>query len=53
MRFVTTINEENIPSCKQFMKLGEVFHNDGVKGAFHIVDGTDYLCYITENEAGT
>jgi hypothetical protein len=50
MRFVTTINEENIPSCKQFMKLGEVFHNDGVKGAFHIVDGTDYLCYITENE---
>jgi hypothetical protein len=51
VRFVTTINEGNIASCKQLMKVGEVFHNDGVKGSFQIVDGTDYLCYITENEA--
>jgi hypothetical protein len=32
------------------MKIGEVFHNDGVKCSFQIVDGTNYLCYITENE---
>jgi hypothetical protein len=50
VRFVTTVNQENIASCKQLMKIGEVFHNDGVKGSFQIVDGTNYLCYITENE---
>jgi hypothetical protein len=32
------------------MKIGEVFHNDGVKCSFQIVDGTNYLCYISENE---
>ena len=32
------------------MKVGDVFHNDGVKGSFQIVDGANYLCYITENE---
>ncbi len=26
------------------------FHNDGVKGTFQIVDGANYLCYITENQ---
>jgi hypothetical protein len=50
VRFVTTVNQENIVSCKQLMKIGEVFHNDGVKGSFQIVDGSNYLCYITENE---
>jgi phosphatidylserine/phosphatidylglycerophosphate/cardiolipin synthase-like enzyme len=50
VRFVTTVNEGNIASCKQLMKVGEVFHNDGVKGAFQIVDRANYLCYITENE---
>jgi hypothetical protein len=32
------------------MKIGEVFHNDGVKCSFQIIDGTNYICYITENE---
>src|SRR5215467_213813 len=49
-RFVTTVNKGNIATCKQLMKIGEVFHNDGVKCTFQIVDGTNYLCYITENE---
>jgi hypothetical protein len=44
VRFVTTVNEGNIK------KVGEVFHNNAVKGAFQIVDGGNYLCYITENE---
>jgi hypothetical protein len=51
VRFVTTINEGNIAYCKQLMKVGEVFHNDGVKCSFQIIDGANYLCYITENEA--
>jgi len=51
IRFVTTVNEGNIAACKQLMKVGEVFHNDGVKGVFLIVDGANYLCYLTENEA--
>jgi hypothetical protein len=50
VRFVTTVNEGNISSCKQLMKFGEVFHNDKVKGAFQITDGSNYLCYITKNE---
>src|SRR5919202_1489786 len=31
---------------------GNVFHNDGVKGNFIIVDGTKYLCYIFDNDEG-
>jgi hypothetical protein len=50
VRFVTSVNQENIASCKQLLKIGEVFHNDEVRGAFHIADGINYLCYITENE---
>jgi len=50
VRFVTGINEENIPSCRQLMKWGEVFHDDKVIGNFQIADGVDYLCYITKNK---
>ncbi len=50
MRFVTGINEEHIPSCRQLMKWGEVFHDDKVIGNFQIADGVDYLCYITKNK---
>lgn len=49
-RFITTVSEGNISSCKQLMKFGEVFHNDDVRGAFQIADGTNYLCYITGQE---
>ena len=50
MRFVTAVNEGNMSFCKQIMKLGaDVFHNDRAKGNFEIADGTDYLCYLTEN----
>jgi len=50
VRFVTGINEEHIPSCRQLMKWGEVFHDDKVIGNFQIADGVDYLCYITKNK---
>jgi hypothetical protein len=50
VRFVTTINEGNISYCRELMKFGEVFHNEGVKGTFQIADAANYLCYITANE---
>ncbi|MRN41917.1 MAG: hypothetical protein FIO02_12890 [Nitrosopumilales archaeon] len=50
VRFVTGVNEGNISPCRQLMKCGEVFHNDKIKGNFQIVDGINYLCYITQNE---
>jgi hypothetical protein len=50
MRFVTAIDEGTMSFCRQIMKLGaEVFHNHRAKGNFEIVDGTDYLCYISDN----
>lgn len=53
MRFVAAINEGNISFCRRIMKLGaEVFHNDRATGNFQIADGTNYLCYITENREG-
>jgi two-component system sensor histidine kinase VicK len=53
MRFVTTVNEGNMPFCRQIMKCGaDVFHNERARGNFQIVDGINYLCYITENGVG-
>ncbi len=52
-RFVTAVNEKNIAFCRELMKYGEVFHNDGVKGNFQIVDRKDYLCYVAGNEVHT
>jgi len=50
MRFVAAVDEGNMSFCRQIMKLGaEVFHNDRAKGNFEIVDGTDYLYYISDN----
>jgi hypothetical protein len=31
---------------------GDVFHNDGVRGNFVIVDGIKYLCYVFDNDEG-
>jgi two-component system, OmpR family, sensor histidine kinase VicK len=49
VRFVTALSDRNISFYRQLMKCGEVFHNDRVKGNFQLADGTDYLCYISEN----
>lgn len=42
IRFVTEITRDNIPYCKEIMKIGEVGHLDGVKGNFGISD-TEYI----------
>jgi two-component system, OmpR family, sensor histidine kinase VicK len=42
IRFVTEITSDNIPYCKEIMKIGKVRHLDGVKGNFGISD-TEYI----------
>jgi hypothetical protein len=52
-RLVTEITKENTNFCNLMMKYGgDVFHNDGVKGNFVIVDGIKYLCYVFDNDEG-
>jgi signal transduction histidine kinase len=42
IRFVTEITRDNIPYCKEIMKIGKVRHLDGVNGNFGISD-TEYI----------
>jgi hypothetical protein len=52
-RLVTEITKENTNFCNLMMKYGgDVFHNDGVRGNFVIVDGIKYLCYVFDNDEG-
>jgi hypothetical protein len=52
-RLVTEITKESTNFCNLMMKYGgDVFHNDGVKGNFVIVDGRRYLCYLFDNDEG-
>jgi hypothetical protein len=52
-RLVTEITKENTNFCNLMMKYGgNVFHNDGVRGNFLIVDGIKYLYYIFDNDEG-
>src|SRR6188472_1761557 len=52
-RLVTEITKANASFCNLMMKYGgDVFHNDGVKGNFVIVDGIKYLCYVFDNDEG-
>jgi CheY-like chemotaxis protein len=46
IRFVTEITRDNIPYCKEIMKIGKVRHLDGVKGNFGISD-TEYIATAT------
>lgn len=51
LRFITKITQENISYCNMLMKYTtEVFHDDGIKGNFLIVDGTKYGFYIVESQ---
>lgn len=50
-RFITEITQENMHSCNSLLKLGEVFHNDRLKGNFMIVDGTTYSYYVMDYDS--
>jgi two-component system, OmpR family, sensor histidine kinase VicK len=41
-RFIAEIKKDNIPYCKELMKVCELRHLDEVKGNFGIVDGIYY-----------
>ena len=50
-RFITEITQENMHYCNLLLKLGEVFHNDRLKGNFMIVDGTRYSYYVMDYDS--
>jgi hypothetical protein len=43
LRWITNITQDNLKWCKEFMKLVEVRHIDGIKGAFGIHDNMYYM----------
>jgi hypothetical protein len=50
LRFVTDLTEETTSISTQIMKFGELFHKDGIKGNFLLLDGARYLHYISKSE---
>jgi hypothetical protein len=42
-RWITDITKENIDYCKEIMKVAEIRHLDGIKGAFGVHDGRHYF----------
>lgn len=51
LRFITEITPENMHHSNLLLKVGEVTHNEGLKGNFMIVDGTNYSFYLIENNS--
>lgn len=43
LRWITNITSENLTWCKEFMKIVEVRHIDGIKGAFGVHDNKYYM----------
>ena len=51
IRLLTEITKDNIPFCKELMKVGELRHFDGVKVNFAILDGKEYQATIIHEES--
>jgi two-component system, OmpR family, sensor histidine kinase VicK len=51
LKYVTEITKENIPYCKELMKISEVRHTDGVRGNFEVSDGKEYVATATLQKA--
>jgi two-component system sensor histidine kinase VicK len=51
IRLLTEITKDNIPFCKELMKIGELRHFDGVKVNFAILDGKEYQATIIHEES--
>lgn len=49
-RFITEITPENMHYSNLLLKVGEVIHNDGLKGNFMIVDAKSYSYYLIDND---
>jgi hypothetical protein len=50
-RFVTELTEETMSMSIEIMKFAELFHKDGIKGNFLLLDSARYLHYIYNSEA--
>jgi two-component system, OmpR family, sensor histidine kinase VicK len=48
LRYITEVTTENIPHCKELMKIVEVRHLDGIKGNF-MVSEKEYLAPAVSN----
>ena len=48
LRYITEITPENIPYCKELMKIADVRHLDGIKGNF-MVSEKEYLAPAVSN----
>ena len=51
IRFLTEITKENISYCKEYIKIAEVRHFDGVRADFAILDGKEYQSTIIYEES--
>jgi hypothetical protein len=50
-RFITEVTPENMHYSNLLLKVGEVVHNDGLKGNFMIVDATSYSYYLIDDNS--
>jgi two-component system, OmpR family, sensor histidine kinase VicK len=51
LRFITEITKDNLPYCKELMKICDLRHLDEVKGNFGIADGIYYTGSARTNES--
>ena len=47
LRFISEIIKDNLPHCKELMKIGELRPLDEIKGDFRIADGSLYQAGAT------
>ena len=52
LRFISEITKDNLPNCRELMRIGEVRHLDEVKGNFGVLDGNEYHASATNTESG-
>ena len=48
LRFIIDVTQETISNCKEIIRYAEVGHIDSIKANFGIVDGMEYLSYVTD-----
>jgi two-component system sensor histidine kinase VicK len=52
LRWISEITKENLPYCKELMRIAELRHLDAIKGAFGIHDGIEYRASANLRKGG-
>jgi hypothetical protein len=52
MRWISEITKENLPYCKELMRIAELRYLDAIKGAFGIHDGVEYRASANLRKGG-